>query len=317
MQGSDSEELDQAGPSTSEPAQPRQRRASARARTTPPARAAGRRGAKAAPRRKGKAPGNTSEAFSDDTPAVPTPGELERDAKESLSFPERVDEAVRANVALGGHLQGLLAAVRSHLTHLCCAPCHLPRSEYLACDVAVTALVLVRYAALCRPISAVQGPSVRLSAQTQAKPTGSRWRLGACMQVERRIDESDAMATHVRHAADVDRTLAKQGAPLTFALLPRRQRAGPLLAPDRHLSVTGGFSPPLSTFFYSHGRSPAPNAAAVQQARLFGRNPAHARPPPPWRAEEDEQLRAGIAAVASLAQRRAAAVQFRAGPALP
>lgn len=136
------------------------------------------------------------------------------------------------------------------------------------------------------------------------------------VQVERRIDESDDMATHVRHAADVDRTLAKQAAPLSFALLPRRQRAGPLLAADRHLSVTGGFSPPLSAFFYSHGRSPAPNAAAKQLARLFGRNPAHARPPPPWRAEEDAQLRAGVGSVAQLSQRRAAAVQFRAGPAL-
>jgi hypothetical protein len=132
------------------------------------------------------------------------------------------------------------------------------------------------------------------------------------LQVERRIDENDMMVARLQDAVDVDRTLLRQACPMHFSLLPRRQRGASALSCERYMAATGSVVPPLSAFFHSQGVSPKPNAAAEQLGKLFWRNPAHARSQQPWKGEEDDLLKHGIAQIVLAARRLEAASKFRA-----
>ena len=133
------------------------------------------------------------------------------------------------------------------------------------------------------------------------------------MQVERRIEENDAMSATVRDAVAVDKTLGAQTGQLTYALTPRAARtsAGGPLGAERFFAATGDIEPPVSAFFHRHGQSPEPNDAAKRLARLYWRKPAHARPAPLWREEEDGRLASGILQVAADAKRKALTEEFR------
>eukprot|EP00892_Ulva_mutabilis_P006324 jgi/Ulvmu1/4063/UM019_0041.1 len=114
--------------------------------------------------------------------------------------------------------------------------------------------------------------------------------------VQRRIRENDATQSAIKAAQSVDRNLGRPAASLQFSWQMRhssavaQQRA----STSRFLSSTGQPAPPISTFWSRGGVAPAPNDDACALARLFWRNPASARPPPPWTPAEKLQLRQAI-----------------------